>query len=307
MTQEDARAAGQGNVDPHLNNLVFSLYNLAKAQARQQGKDDAAKSFIPLEILKMLRQKIGSHLTTDEQRLITNLIEDIDGKKKDEAPPVVEQLSIYEQQSDILAQQSSRYKFSCMVDEAFSEVEIHSTRVQLMLGDLTAHSAEAIVSPDTTDLWMERGVASVIRLKGGDAIRREARQAGSAKIGDVVVTSAGDLAQRYVFHTAVLVPDGDTKQEYITAALKNIFYTAEQKVIKSIALPALGSGTSRFPYSVLAKTMISYIFNYFLTSMQQSPLNLVVMSLFNREAYNYFNEQFQQIAAANALKVTDYS
>lgn len=295
-------------IDPHLNNLIFSLYNFAKARKKsgsKAGGKERVETLVPLKMLKMLKRKIGSNLTADEEKLIDALLEDLEGKpKKDEGK--VERISLLDQQDEILERSEVRaYKFSSIVDEAFSMVKLNDTMIQIMLGDLTVHPAEVIVSPDTTELWMEQGVASIIRLKGGDSIRKEARQAGSVGIGDVVVTNAGDLTQRYIFHTAIMVPSDDAKRIHIQKALETILNLAEKKKVRSIAIPALGISSSKFPYDAMAKIMIQKIFDYILVK-EKTSIGLVIISLFNREAYNCFIDQFRIVAAANALKVDDF-
>ncbi|MFH1282432.1 MAG: macro domain-containing protein [bacterium] len=303
--------AQQKDIDHHLNNLVFSLYNFAKAQQKKAENNDSKEenpsgTIIPLEILKMLKRKIGKNLTKDEDRLFSIMINDLEGKPK-KSDEKIEQISIIEQQAELLKNPETRpYKFSSIVESAFSMVRINKTIIQVMLGDLTVHPVEAIVSPDTTELWMEQGVASVIRLKGGDSIRKEARKAGAINLGGVLVTEAGELTQRYIFHTAIMPPEKETKPEYIRLALENIFLTSEDKKIKSIAIPSIGIASSKIPYDVISKIMVQHIFSYFL-SKSITSINLIVISLFNRQAYDKFIIQFKDVAKLNSLAVEDYS
>jgi O-acetyl-ADP-ribose deacetylase (regulator of RNase III) len=80
---------------------------------------------------------------------------------------------------------------------------------------------------------------------------------------------------------------------------------AEKLKIKSIAIPALGIASSKFPYDLMAKITIQSVFQYFLNTPKTS-VKLIVISMFNKEAYGYFVEQFKIVAAVNALIVEDF-
>ncbi|MFH1283494.1 MAG: macro domain-containing protein [bacterium] len=295
----------ENKIDPHLNNLVFSLYNFAKSKIKSlsNNKQDIA-AILPLDILRMLKKKIAENLTDDEEKLIISLISDLDiSLKKSENK--LETISSLDSQLEALENlKNAPYKITSIVEEAYSTVDIGKTSVQVILGDITNLPVEAIVSPDTTDLWMEQGLASIIRLKGGESIRREARLAGSIRVGDVVSSTAGEMSQKYIFHAAIMFPERESKKEtnrkYIQTALSNIFKISEEKQIKSIAIPTLGVATNKFPYDALAKTMMLCIFDYLLKK-SDTCIDLIIISLFNKEAYVYFVEQLKIAAAANTL------
>lgn len=121
--------------------------------------------------------------------------------------------------------------------------------VKLDKGNIADYNVDIIVNAANTGLWMGGGVAGAIRAKGGIEIHQEALKYKPAKIGDIVITKAGKLNAKYVFHAVVideLFRQG-TSLEIVDATIKNIIdkmYEVKQEdsVIKSIAIPFLGAG-----------------------------------------------------------------
>lgn len=63
---------------------------------------------------------------------------------------------------------------------------------------------DAVVSSDDASLAMTAGVAGAIRASAGNVVQQEAQKLAPARLGDVLVTSAGLLPVRYIFHAVTL-------------------------------------------------------------------------------------------------------
>ena len=81
----------------------------------------------------------------------------------------------------------------------------------LEFGDLTTSTASVLVSSDDYMLTMGGGVSSAIRRAGGEMILLDAAKKIPAKVGDIVVTSAGALFAKHIFHAITLGPKGREK------------------------------------------------------------------------------------------------
>lgn len=80
-----------------------------------------------------------------------------------------------------------------------------SENLFLYLGDITEIKTEALVNPANTSLLGGGGVDGLIHRKGGgqildDCMKIRARQ-GGGKVGEAVITRAGNLPANYVIHT----------------------------------------------------------------------------------------------------------
>src|SRR6266481_2582252 len=80
-----------------------------------------------------------------------------------------------------------------------------ASRVVVCIGDITTSQAKVIVSSDDAELSMGGGVSAGILRAGGEAIRADAqKKKGSARVGEVVVTTAGKLPPDHVFHAVTI-------------------------------------------------------------------------------------------------------
>ena len=84
-------------------------------------------------------------------------------------------------------------------------------------------------------------------------IESEAMAQAPIALGDNAVTSAGDLAARWVIHAAVMGQDLRTDADIIARATYNALQTAERLGARSLALPAFGTGVGGFPLYACAE------------------------------------------------------
>lgn len=117
-----------------------------------------------------------------------------------------------------------------------------SDRIKIIHGDVSLVKAEAIVNAANTHLILGAGVAGAIRKNGGESIQLECNKLAPIGLGEVVITSAGNLPAKYVIHAATMAPGGFSSLKIIEKATKNIIHICSEKNLKSIALPAIGCG-----------------------------------------------------------------
>src|SRR4051794_8348674 len=80
------------------------------------------------------------------------------------------------------------------------EFGIGGSKITLHAGSITESRAEVLVSSDDTELSMGGGVSEALRTAAGESLLRDAKKIERARPGDVIVTSAGALSARYIFH-----------------------------------------------------------------------------------------------------------
>lgn len=171
---------------------------------------------------------------------------------------------------------------------------LQHTKIIIQPGDIALLLVDGIVSPDTTDIWMQRGPAGAIARASRVPIREEIDVPRPIQIGEVVVTSAGDLPARNVLHVPIMHPDEqEIDRQKVTLALNAVLRKAEDLKLESLALPAFGSATKHYPYDVCAKVMLGNVFDYFFN--RTSNLELVVFVLYNKIAYQEFVKVFDAL------------
>lgn len=155
--------------------------------------------------------------------------------------------------------------------------------IRLLQGDITEVEADAIVNAANTHLWMGAGVAGAIKRKGGAEIEQEAVRRGPIPVGTAIATTAGRLRARYVIHAAVMGPDLVTDAEKIRQATRSALQLADDLGLRSVALPALGTGVGRFPLDEAARIMLSEAKNFTPQTLQE-----ILFVLYDTAAYQTF-------------------
>jgi O-acetyl-ADP-ribose deacetylase (regulator of RNase III) len=165
--------------------------------------------------------------------------------------------------------------------ENIGDYQLHHTRVRLTYGDITQIEADILVSSDDNFLSMSSGVSAAIRRAGGEAIQRAARHYKQLQLGEIAITSAGNLSAKYVFH-AVTIDAANliyASEESIQLAILNCLKQADSLRMKTIAFPVLGTGVAGFPFEQAAEVMIKTLSDYL---MNQTQIELVTITLFAR-------------------------
>lgn len=156
---------------------------------------------------------------------------------------------------------------------------IGHSMLTLEFGDLTTSSADALVSSDDSFLTMGGGVSAAILRAAGESIMRDAAKKVPARLGDVIVTTAGALRAKYVFH-AITIGDGSlTPQQIVAQSTRRCLELLQTLGLGSIAFPAIGAGVAGFAYQDVAAQMADVIVN----CLKDSPLSIdVTIFLYDR-------------------------
>lgn len=289
----------KNTINPHLHNLLFSLYHSAKRKQEEisalrcpthQQKERAG---IPRKIIEMLLAKMEPRLNDEEKGLILNLLKDLGSDLKEVTD-----------HAKINLQDHKLYRLVSHIFEGETKIQVNNTVLLIVMGDLIQMPVEAIVSPDNTKLFMDRGVSSIICLWGGKKIREEAQKiAGSSTaVGSVVVTEAGELPCNYILHAVIMEPRKETTRNNIRLAVEEVFKKIDELGIKKVAFPAFGTATVKFPYDTCAKVMLESIIENIQKRGESHP-DAVFITLYNREAYGCFVEQFNLLNEVYRLNV----
>jgi O-acetyl-ADP-ribose deacetylase (regulator of RNase III) len=175
------------------------------------------------------------------------------------------------------------------------------TKIYISKGDITDMAVEAIINPANTDLSMESGVAAAIRRKGGERIQEECERLAPIRLGATAVTTAGSLKPLFVIHAATMRPGEKATAESIRLATRQTLFRAEEKTIKSLALPAIGTGAAGFPAEECARIMLKVVLEHIKT---RSSLEKIYFVLYDDAALKAFEEAYQELTGRPAAKTT---
>lgn len=148
--------------------------------------------------------------------------------------------------------------------------------------DITSLPAGAIVSSDDNYLSMGGGVSAAIARAAGSALIVDARKHIPLNLGDVAVTSAGELAAKYVFHGVTIDTTRMTFAD--TATIRRITRKCLELAVilgvRDIVFPALGTGAAGVPIEPGAEAMTREIASFL--SGDPQVLTRVSLALFTR-------------------------
>ena len=132
---------------------------------------------------------------------------------------------------------------------------MHAPRILIIAGDLVEQDVDAIVNAANSDLVLGGGVAGAIRSRGGPSIQQECDTHGPVKVGEAAVTGAGELPAHHVIHAASMALGGTTTAESLRSSMDHAFQLAQQLHVKTIGVPAVGTGIAGFPIDECAMVM----------------------------------------------------
>lgn len=135
--------------------------------------------------------------------------------------------------------------------------------VRLMLGDIVAVEADAIVNAANAQLAGGGGVDGAIHRAGGPAIMEACRRIGGCPTGDAVRTEAGRLRARWVIHAvAPMYRARPEDPALLRSAYEASLREAEAAGAQSIAFPSLGTGAYGYPVEEAAPIALAVIKNH---------------------------------------------
>jgi O-acetyl-ADP-ribose deacetylase (regulator of RNase III) len=160
----------------------------------------------------------------------------------------------------------------------------------IIAGDLVEQDVDAIVNAANNDLLLGGGVAGAIRSRGGPAIQRECDAHGPVKVGDAAITGGGELSARYVIHAASMHLGGRTTAETLRSSMDHVFRLAREHGVRTIAVPAVGTGIAGLPMDECAHVMSDCVDRAVAGGWQPEEIRFV---LFGDNARGTFEEAFR--------------
>ena len=168
---------------------------------------------------------------------------------------------------------------------------VNGLTVEVRQGDLTIQDVDAIVNAANNDLELGGGVAGAIARAGGPAIQAECRTIGPIEVGDAAITGGGRLKARHVIHAASMRLGGRTTAESLRRSTRRSLAIAEERGLRSIAFPAIGTGIARFPMEDCARIMLEEVVALAPTARSMRDVRFI---LFGDDAVSAFRAEAER-------------
>jgi O-acetyl-ADP-ribose deacetylase (regulator of RNase III) len=174
---------------------------------------------------------------------------------------------------------------------------VGASTLSLVFGDITTSTADVLVSSDDSYLTMGGGVSAAIRRAAGQSILLEVEKNVPAKLGDVVVTSAGSLPAKHVFH-AITIGKGEASAGDIVAnAARRSLKLLKALGLSSIAFPTIGAGNAGFSFDHVATNMAEVIVTELRHTSEPLSVTIYLFDRFGRMEPLDYVKFFEEFAA----------
>ena len=166
--------------------------------------------------------------------------------------------------------------------------------IKLIKGDITKVTVDCIVNAANTSLLGGGGVDGAIHRAGGQAILDDCRKIiakkGGCKVGQAVITTAGNLPSSFVIHTVGPVWNGGQKneKEKLADCYRNSLQLAVDNDCKTIAFPNINTGIYKFPKDEAARIAVEIVVDFFLKS---DKIDEVIFVCFDEDNFGYIHRQ----------------
>ena len=183
-----------------------------------------------------------------------------------------------------------------MRNQGEQKIKRPQIRLELIHGDIMAAAVDAIVNPTDLVLSGGGGLDFVIRQAAGSEVDRACEEIlenyGGCQTGEAVVTPAGNLSVKYIIHTVgpIWVGGGIGEPKLLASCYRECLQLAVENGIRSIAFPAISTGTFRYPLKEAAPIALTAVKDFVENALQRGDRApaLIQFFLFQEEAYIYY-------------------
>lgn len=172
-------------------------------------------------------------------------------------------------------------------------------KLTVIQGDIAAVEADALVNPTNATFHLGGEVGSALEKAGGDEFKEEIKKLseshGPLELATAAISEAPNMHAQYVIHVHSPSWGSDEATENLEKAVRNTLTLADEKNIKYIAFPSIGSGSNNsFPKQTAAQTILKAISNYFV-SVMASSLKQIYFVLYDAESIGCYTLELARL------------
>lgn len=160
-------------------------------------------------------------------------------------------------------------------------------RIEIIRGDITHLSVDAIVNAANSRLIAGGGVDGAIHRAAGPELQIACNQLGGCPTGEAKITPGFNLPAKYVIHTVgPRYRDGISGEaDLLSSCYGSSLKLASEQEITTIAFPSISTGIYGYPINVASRTALNEILNFLRTNTTIQKVLIVCFSESDYEIY----------------------
>lgn len=174
------------------------------------------------------------------------------------------------------------------------ERKIHNTVIRLQRGDIADMEIEAFVYYARNDLALGSGFGGAISVRGGPTVQEALNKLAPVPLTEAVITPAGEMKADYIIHAVGPKFQEEELEAKLGATVQNVLELADEKYLKKIAFPPMGTGFYGVPLEVSARIMMETFERYL---QADTGLEEIVICLMDLREYTPFAAQVSAAVA----------
>jgi O-acetyl-ADP-ribose deacetylase len=168
-----------------------------------------------------------------------------------------------------------------------NQSEENVENIEVIQGDITQQHVDAIVNAANESLMAGGGVSGAIHRAAGLGLEEECLKLKWCNEGEAKITEGYNLPAKWVIHTVGPVWEGGSHQEdtVLSQCYLSCFEYVDEYNIKTMAFPAISTGSYGFPISRATKIAVSTA-KLFLE--KNNTIEKIFFVCFDKETYDSY-------------------
>jgi O-acetyl-ADP-ribose deacetylase (regulator of RNase III) len=179
------------------------------------------------------------------------------------------------------------------------ETIINGVKLNLISGDITQQSTDAIVNAANSSLMGGGGVDGAIHRAGGPVILEACKQIvtrqGRLPTGQAVITTGGNLKAKHVIHTVgpVWQGGGSGEEDLLASAYRESLKVAADNKLSSVSFPSISTGAYGYPLDKAAQVALRTVVS--VLNEKKTSLKEVRFVLFGQAALDAYESALKAL------------